>query len=100
MKRIYRYFFGIKDFGFIYKLIGTGKFSLVGWSDADWVVNSDSRQSIVLYVFMVAGAAVSWSVKFFFTVCLSLTESEYGFFIRVGKEVIVVRFTLSDLYQV
>lgn len=37
VKRIYRYLLGSKDFGLTYKLIGTGKLHLIGWSDANWL---------------------------------------------------------------
>lgn len=72
---------------------------MVGWSDADWAANPDTKCRVASYVFMVAGAAVSWSVKLLPTVCLSSIESEYSSLTRAGKEAIAARSALSDLNQ-
>lgn len=42
---------------------------------------------------------MSWSSKLLPTICLSLTESEYGALTRAGQEAVSDRATLSDLQE-
>lgn len=98
MKRIYRYFSGIRSYGLIYNVSGNNKFIFTGWTDVDWAVNFDSRKSVGVYIFTFNGAAVSWSSKLFLTVCLFSTESEYVVLIRAGKEAVACRVILKDVF--
>lgn len=76
---------------------GTGKFSVVGWSDVDWVFDSDERRSIAVFVFIINGTVIIWNCKFLFIICLFSAESEYGVFFRAGKELVFIRIILSDV---
>lgn len=99
VKRIYRYLSGIRFYGLIYILSGNRRLVFTGWMDADWVVNSDSRKSVVVYVFILCGVVVLWLSKMLLIICLLSTESEYGVLIRAGKEVVFCRVILKDVNQ-
>ncbi|KAL0324852.1 UNVERIFIED_CONTAM: Secreted RxLR effector protein [Sesamum radiatum] len=50
---------------------------LVGYSDADYAGDHDTRRSTTGYVFMLGSEAVSWCSKRQPTMSLSTTEEEY-----------------------
>ena len=50
---------------------------MLGYSDADWVNESDDRHSTTGNVFTVSGGAVSWLSQKQATVALSIAEAEY-----------------------
>ncbi|XP_055633344.1 uncharacterized protein LOC129773723 [Toxorhynchites rutilus septentrionalis] len=75
VKRIMRYLRGTRSQRLTYsKQNSTG---LVGFTDADWGGEPDSRKSTTGYVFTFMGGAVSWNVKRQPTVALSSCEAEY-----------------------
>ena len=37
--------------------------SIVGWTDADWGMDTETRRSTTGFVFMICGAAISWKTK-------------------------------------
>jgi len=49
---------------------------LVGYSDSDWAGDLETRRSTTGFVFLLAGAAVSWSSKRQHSIALSSTEAE------------------------
>ena len=76
LKRIFRYLAGTKD----YCLIFNGRsedHSLVGYVDADWAGDPNSRRSISGCVFFLNGCPISWTAKKQPSISLSSTESEY-----------------------
>ena len=57
---------------------GEGKnVELVGYADADWASDVDTRRSTTGYVFMLGGCTVSWRSRRQPSVALSTTEAEY-----------------------
>lgn len=74
-KRILRYLKGSKDIKLTYTK-DTSK-DLVGYSDADYANDRDTRKSITGYLFTQAGAAVSWTSRKQETVATSTMEAEY-----------------------
>lgn len=70
---------------------------LVGYCDADWASDSDSRKSQTGYVFYLNGAPVSWTSIKQTTVALSSVESEYMALSSATQELIYLRQLLSDL---
>ena len=53
------------------------QFDLVGYSDADWASDINTRRSTTGYLFMMAGGAISWKSRLQPTVALSSSEAEY-----------------------
>lgn len=74
VKRIMRYLKLTSDMKLTYNQNGG---NLVGYTDADWAADVDSRKSVTGYVFVMAGGAVSWKSSKQQTVALSSTEAEY-----------------------
>ena len=63
----------------------------MGYADASHADIHDesgcaTRKSTMGYVFLVAGAAVSWSLKKQSVVTLSTTEAEYLSMVHAGKQ--------------
>ncbi|WIA41017.1 hypothetical protein OEZ86_004655 [Tetradesmus obliquus] len=69
-----RYLAGTADYGITY---GTSKGELVGYCDADYAGDVDTRRSTTGYVFMKGGGAITWQSKRQQTVAGSTTEAEY-----------------------
>ena len=68
-----------------------------GYTDADWAGCYDSRRSTTGYVFLMGGAATSWSSKRQATVALSSTESEYSAATQATKEGVWCSRQLKEL---
>lgn len=74
VKRVMRYLKGTIDKGLVYN----GKSSeILGFCDADWASDIDSRRSTTGYVFVHQGAAISWGTRRQRTIALSTTEAEF-----------------------
>ncbi|KAJ9532152.1 hypothetical protein QJQ45_003955 [Haematococcus lacustris] len=70
---------------------------LVGFCDADFAGDTDTRRSTTGHVCMLHGGAVSWSSRRQPTVAASTTESEYMACSAAGKEGLWLRGVLADL---
>ena len=62
VKRIMRYLKGTIDYGLQYT-VGEEDPELVGYSDADWAGDPDTRRSTSGYLFQFGGGSISWSSK-------------------------------------
>jgi hypothetical protein len=66
---------------YIYKITyGGGDFKdlrLIGWVDADYGGDVDSRRLCIGYIFTQAGGPTAWSAQYQQTIALSTTEAEY-----------------------
>lgn len=74
-KRILRYLKGTKDYKLYFNHSSDGK--VLGFADADWASDVDSRRSCTGYLFTMQGAAISWKSHRQATIALSTTEAEY-----------------------
>jgi hypothetical protein len=74
-KRILRYLKGTINIGLKYEI--TSDDNLVGYSDADFAGDLDSRHSTTGTLFVMSNGAVRWSSKGQSFVTLSTTEAEY-----------------------
>ncbi len=72
--------------GVVHYLVGTTDYdltfggsneTLVGYCDADYARDLDSRRSTTRYVFLMFGGAVRWSSRLQLTVVVSTVEAEY-----------------------
>lgn len=75
-KRILRYIQGTKNLKLIFEKHDDAE-PLIGYTDADWGGDKDSRKSTSGFVYKVYGNTVGWSSKKQPTVSLSSTEAEY-----------------------
>ena len=89
IKRVLRYIQGTKEIGL--KFQRTQKFELYGFCDSDWGGCLDTRRSTSGYVFLLGGAAVSWSSKRQATVAMSSAEAEYIAATHAAKESLWIR---------
>ncbi|UYV65570.1 hypothetical protein LAZ67_3004741 [Cordylochernes scorpioides] len=73
--------------------------SLIGFSDADFAGDLDTRKSTTGYVFMLNNGPISWCSQKQNCVSLSTTESEYIAASKAMKEAIWLRQLLRELHQ-
>jgi hypothetical protein len=77
---------------------GTGGERLVlGYADADWGGDLDTRRSTTGYVFKVFGGVVAWKSKRQSTVALSTMEAEYMSSADSAKQAVWLRLWLEDI---
>ncbi|KAE8686769.1 Detected protein of unknown function [Hibiscus syriacus] len=75
VRRILRYVKSTIDYGLLYKKGEDCK--LVGYCDADYAGDHDTRRSTIGYVFKLGSGTISWCSKRQPTVSLSTTKAEY-----------------------
>ncbi|UYV60408.1 hypothetical protein LAZ67_1001058 [Cordylochernes scorpioides] len=73
--------------------------SLIGFSDADFAGDLDTRKSTTRYVFILNNGPISWCSQKQNCVSLSTTESEYIADSKATKEAIWLRQLLRELHQ-
>jgi hypothetical protein len=73
-KGVLRYLAGTATTGIVFSKGGS---ALIGFCDADYAGDVDSRRSTTGYVFTLRGGAISWSSKLQPTVAVSTAEAEY-----------------------
>uniref|UniRef100_H3H9M2 Uncharacterized protein n=1 Tax=Phytophthora ramorum TaxID=164328 RepID=H3H9M2_PHYRM len=74
-KRILKYLKTTQDMGTVFN--GAIKGEPIGYADANWAGDLDTRRSTTGYVFFLDGSAISWKSKRQPTVATSSTEAEY-----------------------
>ena len=75
---------------------GDAKVNLLGYSDADYANNVDNRRSITGYVFVFAGAPLSWNSMTQHSVALSTMEAEYFAVCKAVQEAIYLRMLFEE----
>ena len=75
----------------------SGGTPLIGYSDADWGSNDESRRSISGYIFMLGKSLLSWSSKRQQSPALSSTEAEYMSLTRASKEAMWLQGVIGEL---
>ena len=76
-----------------------GKYPAVleGYSDANWIADSEESKSTSGYVFTLAGAAVSWKSTKQTCIARSTMESEFIALDKAGEEAEWLRHFLEDI---
>ena len=97
VRRILRYVKATLRYGIMYKRGGGCK--IVGYCDADYAGDHDTRRSTTGYVFMLGSGAISWCSKRQPTVSLSSTEAEYRAAAMAAQESTWLMQLLRDLHQ-
>jgi hypothetical protein len=75
---------------------GDSKVHVFGYSDSDYANNVDDRRSITGYVFVFAGAPLSWNSMTQHSVALSTMESEYYAVCKATQEAIYLRMLFEE----
>jgi hypothetical protein len=108
VKRILRYLKGTTGYKLTFSFGGNGGGSsiggdgaaaLIGYCDADWAGDTDTRRSCTGYLFMVGGAAVSWSSRLQPTVAQSSCEAEYMALTAASNDQSFLLQLFADLHQ-
>eukprot|EP00961_Rhodomonas_salina_P149916 2018186-Rhodomonas_salina.1 len=94
-KHVLAYLKGTANQGLIYS--SGNQTELVGYADATWGNDPETRRSVSGYVFLLHGAAVSWKSKLENTVALASSEAEYQLLGLAAQEAAYLRQLLSDL---
>jgi len=76
---------------------GTTAVNLQGYSDADFANSIDDRRSITGYVFVFAGAPLSWNCMTQHTTALSTMESEYYAICKSVQEALYLRMLMEEV---
>nr|XP_017221153.1 PREDICTED: uncharacterized mitochondrial protein AtMg00810-like [Daucus carota subsp. sativus] len=97
VRRVLRYIKGTVSYGLMYK---KGEdCSVLGYCDADYAGDHDTRRSTTGYMFMLGSGAVSWCSKRQPTVSLSTTEAEYRAAAMAAQESTWLIQLMQDLHQ-
>ena len=96
-KRVLRYLAGTRILGICYTGQPDGQSNLVGYADADFGGDLDTRRSTTGQLFTINGGAVSWKSTLQKTVSLSTQEAEYQASGAAAREALWLRKLLPDL---
>src|SRR5260370_28995928 len=83
-----------------YKLVYDGNSTegdFSAYCDSDWAGNLCDHQLISRYIFKIAGAAISWSLKKQSSTALSSTKGEYMALTHTAKEAMWIQQYLHDI---
>jgi hypothetical protein len=97
LERALRYLKAMSNQRLVFQHGTPGGTVLHGFVDADWASDVNNHKSTSGFVFMLGGAAVSWSSKKQTSVALSSTEAEYIAAAHATKEVVWLRRLLIEL---
>ena len=75
---------------------GDSKVHIFGYSDSDYANDVDSRRSVTGYVFVFAGAPLSWNSMTQHSVALSTMEAEYIAVCKATQEAIYLRMLFEE----
>ena len=95
-KRVLRYLKGTRLHGLMFSA-DSAESPLVGYSDADWAGETETRLSTSGYLFVWNGTPVSWKAKLQSSVALSTAEAEYVSLCTAAQEAVFLRALLKDL---
>ncbi|KAF1328946.1 Gag-pol polyprotein, partial [Globisporangium splendens] len=95
LKRVPRYLQATPTHGI--RFFGSGSGELIGYSDADWAGDIDTRRSTSGYVFVLNGGCISWRSKKQRAVALSTTEAEYMALSEAIQEAVWLKAFVREL---
>ena len=96
VKRIMKYLKSTPHHGIQYMPVSECQ-NLIGYSDADFAGDMDTRRSTTGYVFMLSNGAITWCTSRQSSVSTSTTESEYIAASTAVKEIMWLRQLLHDI---
>lgn len=95
VKRIFKYIKGSINVGILYK--STDSFDFIGYSDADFAGDNDTRRSTSGYTFHLGSGVISWASMRQQSVSTSSTESEYIAACQAVKELVWLKCLIAEL---
>ena len=95
LKRVLRYLKGTRDLGISYRQEFPP--TLVGYSDADYANDEETRKSTTGYCVLFCGAPIAWRCQRQPIITLSTTEAEYVAGCQLVKELLPIREQLVEL---
>ena len=98
LKRVLRYLKGTRDIGITFRWEEFPE--LVGYSDADYANDVETRRSTSGYCIMYGGGPIAWRCQRQPIVTLSTTEAEYVSGCEMVKELIPIREQLIELEEI
>jgi hypothetical protein len=100
LDRVFRYLRATASTSLVFCRGSPGSLTLYGYTDADWASNVNDCKSTSSFIFMLAGAAISWSSKKQASTALSSTKAEYIATMHAAKELVWLLHLLNELGQV
>jgi hypothetical protein len=97
VKKVIRYLISTKELGIQYSYNGDDE--LLGYCDADYDGDLDTRRSTTGYIFIMNGGPVTWNSQRQRSVALSTTEAEYMAACSATKEVVWLKQLLFDIKE-
>jgi hypothetical protein len=97
LQRIFSYLKRTSNKDLIYKRSAE---SLIGYTDADWAGDRDTRKSTNSYIFLMQGAPISWRLKRQKYVVLSTAEAEYIAATEAIKEALFLKEIMNTLFPI
>jgi hypothetical protein len=97
LQHLLAYLKGTLDYKITYRRGAGSGIRPLGFVDADYAADLDTRRSTSGEVFMMSGGPVSWSSKKQATVALSTTEAEYVAMTRSSKQAMWMYSFLDEL---
>jgi hypothetical protein len=95
LKRVFRYLRATPTHGIHFS--GSSNGEIIGYSDADWAGDIETRRSTSGYVFLLNGGCISWRSKKQRTVALSSTEAEYMALSEATQEAVWLKAFVTEL---
>lgn len=96
LKKIMRYLKKTVEYGITFSK-SNGNCKVIGYTDADYAGNVDTRKSTSGYIFLYNKSPITWSSQQQRVVALSTTEAEYIALALGTQEALWLRSVLSDL---
>jgi hypothetical protein len=84
------------DFGILFKNKPTYQ-TCIGYCDASYNSDPDTRRSVTGYCFLLYDSVISWKSKLQPTVALSTTEAEYMSINSAGREGVWIRKLIAEI---
>lgn len=96
-KYVIRYLSGVRDFGIHFDPCSENhSHVLIGFCDADFANDPESRKSTSGWLFMLCGGIISWSSQRQSIIALSSCEAEYTCLSEAAREAIYLRGSLKE----
>ncbi|MCP4492594.1 MAG: DDE-type integrase/transposase/recombinase [Gammaproteobacteria bacterium] len=96
-KRILRYLKATKELGLYYRAGQDDIQQLIGYCDADWAGDKETRRSTMGHCFQLANCVISWISQRQPVVTLSSTEAEYVALSSAAQQAVWLRGLLKNL---